>query len=299
MKILKPINLPVTKFILKRHYQASKELSSTKGAKRILVLAPHMDDETIGPGGVIRKHANEGAEVHCVFITDGSNSVSDLSKEELTNARMDEMEKVKNILGITDIHYLGLPDGHVESNKDTQKKLAEVIKSINPDLIYCTSFVDAHPDHTATATILSDVLKQTDNHNFAIRLYEINCPIPPKYINCVVDISDTVIEKDKAVDIFASQTIAFDGFLELNRLKSNLVQDEVSAVEAFFEPSISMFIHHCDRLREDKQPFPEIFKQANRTDTLLWAIYKNFKRKQMFYEDSLKDYEYLKLRKSS
>ncbi|RYG71928.1 PIG-L family deacetylase [Lentibacillus lipolyticus] len=287
MTILKPINIPLTRFLLRRHYSGSKTLADTKQARRVLVLAPHMDDETIGPGGVIRQHANEGADVHCVFVTDGSNSVSDLSKEDLMSARMQEMEQVKHILGIKQIHYLGLPDGKVESNQEAKEKFHAIINQIQPDIIYSTSFIDAHPDHTETARILADVLREAEHPGLTIRLYEINCPIPPAYINCVMDISDTLPAKEQAISKFSSQAIAFDGFLELNRLKTNLVQEDVRSAETFFEPSITAFIQHCDHLENVKKTFPVLFKQANRTDTLLWAIYKNSSRKKQLYAQSL------------
>ncbi|TMN21954.1 PIG-L deacetylase family protein [Lentibacillus cibarius] len=287
MTILKPINIPLTRLLLRRHYSGSKTLSDTKQAKRVLVLAPHMDDETIGPGGAIRLHANEGADVHCVFVTDGSNSVSELSKEDLMTLRMQEMEQVQDILGINRIHYLGLPDGKVTSNGEAKDKFYEQINSLQPDIIYCPSFIDAHPDHTETAQILADVLKENDMPDITIRLYEINCPIPPDYINCVMDISATLPEKEQAISEFSSQAIAFDGFLELNRLKTNLTNADIQSAEIFFEPSISTFIQHCDNLEIYKDLFPSLFKQANRTDTLLWAIYKNLKRKRELYAQSL------------
>ncbi|WP_277679956.1 PIG-L deacetylase family protein [Gracilibacillus dipsosauri] len=286
MTILRPINIPITNAILKRHYHRNMELSNTKGAKRVLVFAPHMDDETIGPGGVIRKHALEGAEVHCVFVTDGSNSVSNLSKEELIRARMQEMEEVKDILGIHDIKYLGLPDGNVTNNEESRKLFLEVIQSVQPDMVYCTSFVDAHPDHTETANILADILKENEELDCTLRLYEINCPIPPDFINCIVDISDTWKDKARAMDVFSSQAIAFDGFLTLNRLKANLLEEKVHAVEVFVEPSRDQFIRHCEKLRSKKETFPTAFKQANRTDTLLWAIYHHLKYKLSLYEES-------------
>ncbi|MUV37323.1 hypothetical protein JNUCC1_01129 [Lentibacillus sp. JNUCC-1] len=287
MNLLKPVNLPITKYVLKKHYENGKALSTTNNAKRILVLAPHADDETIGPGGVIRKHANDGAEIHCAFITDGSNSVSDLSRDELIEARLKETEAVRSILGIHMIHYLGLPDGHVFNTEYAQGIFQDLIDTVKPDIIYCTSFIDAHPDHTATAGILASVLENTEQRDLIIRLYEVNCPIPPEYINCVMDISETLKEKEAAVDVFASQTIAFDGFIELNKKKAQLVHEDIAAAEVFFEPSIETFVQHCKRLEQDASKFKNLFKQANRTDTLMWAIYKNLSVKKQLYEKSL------------
>ncbi|MDC3416705.1 PIG-L deacetylase family protein [Aquibacillus salsiterrae] len=286
INMVKPINIPVTKLILKKHYQANKPLSGTNNAMRVLILAPHMDDETIGPGGTVRLHANEGAEIHCVFITDGSNSVSDLPKEELTKARQQEIDSVKDILGLTAIHYMGLPDGNVTSNELSQHKLKDMIMKINPDLIYCPLFVDAHRDHTATAQLLADTLEQLPAVDCAIRQYEINCAIPPEQINCIVDISDVYNVKEAAIEKFESQAIAFDGFLALNRIKANLVTQRIVAVESFLEHTTANYKQHAKKINQDTYNFSKLFKQINRTDTLLWAIYKNLNVKQTIYRKS-------------
>ncbi|WP_337017441.1 PIG-L family deacetylase [Oceanobacillus massiliensis] len=291
IKLMRPLNVPITKFILKRHYSERKQLSTNEHAERILILAPHMDDETIGPGGTIKKHAKNGAEIHCVFITDGSNSVSDLSKEELIRARKEEIEVVKDILGIKQVHYFSLPDGKVESNETSQQMLLELIKQIDPDIIYSTLFIDAHPDHTATAEILADTTKKIKNPRFLVRLYEINCAIPPKYVNCVADISSTIGDKMEAMDKFVSQAIAFDGFITLNMLKKHLVakEESVKATEVFLELDSKSLISHRELIALHKgKDFHSVFKQINRTDTLLWAIFQNYRLKLHLYNETLR-----------
>lgn len=287
LQIAKPINYPITRLLVQRYYSGNKSLSGTNNAKKILVLAPHMDDETIGLGGTIKKHAEEGAEIHVTLITDGSNSVSSLSKEALTKKRMEEMQQVKDLLGITNIIYMGLPDGEVESTEMAKEKLANIIKEIQPDLIYSTLFVDAHHDHTETAILLANVVKELDQAPFKIRLYEINCAIPPEYINCVVDIGQTFASKKQAIDSFQSQAIAFDGFIALNKWKTNIVKEEANAVEVFIELSPETLINCKEAIEPYKEAFPRLFKQINRTDTLLWAIYQNSKKKNKLYARSL------------
>ncbi|UOQ45700.1 PIG-L family deacetylase [Halobacillus salinarum] len=280
-----PIINPITKSVLKKHYHADRQLSEPGSYERVVVFAPHMDDETIGAGGTIRRHIEAGAEVYCIFSTDGSNSESSLPKEELSQMRKQEMERVNEILGMKAIYYMDLPDGRVQSTEEAQHKLVKLLEDINPDLIYCTPYVDAHPDHTGTTAILSDALKIWKKNELTLRLYEINCPIPPDEINCVIDISSTFDTKKRAIDIFASQTIAFDGFLELNRLKTGLVKEKAKAVEVFIEVTPEDFILQFDKLRKESYPYHQMFKQANRTVTLLWAIYKNHRQKKRIYKE--------------
>ncbi|WP_163539682.1 PIG-L family deacetylase [Gracilibacillus sp. YIM 98692] len=287
LNILKPVNYPITKHFLSKYYQADNASAGTRNAKKVLVLAPHMDDETIGLGGTIKKHADEGADVYVTLITDGSNSVSSLSKEALTKKRLEEMEKVKSLLGIKDILYMGIPDGNVKSIEESQQKLQNIIEQTQPDIIYSTLFVDAHTDHTETAILLTDVIKRLSEPAFVVRLYEINCAIPPKYINCVVDISDTFDVKKHAIDTFQSQAIAFDGFIALNKWKSNLVKEKVEAAEVFLECQPQELEKQRQVTEQYKNQYPKIFKQINRTDTLLWAIFQSEKKKTQLYDQSI------------
>ncbi|REJ08777.1 PIG-L deacetylase family protein [Halobacillus trueperi] len=287
MNIARPVNRPVTRRILKRHYSADLEVTSVEGEKKVLVLAPHMDDETIGPGATLRKHADHGAEIHCLFMTDGGGSVSDLSEEELKQSRKDEIHQVMDILKLSDVSYMDLPDGGVSSSEENIQFLKQKIEEVSPDVIYTTPYVDAHTDHTATAQLLADTLKQM-GYQGKVRMYEINCAFPPDFINCLVDTSDQFGKKVQATEVFASQAIAFDGFLELNQLKGNLAKPSVQSAEGFIQLDKDAFIKHCDTLKEKEINFPKTFKQVNRTDTLLWAIFKNYDQKKDFYRHSIK-----------
>ncbi|MYL36448.1 PIG-L deacetylase family protein [Halobacillus litoralis] len=287
MNAVRPVNAPMTKFILGRHYNADLMALKNEPVQKVLVLAPHMDDETIGPGGTLRQHADQGAEVHCVFITDGASSVSEMSAEELNAKRRQEIDKVKDILGLTDVTYLNLPDGGVTSTPDAVQYLKEKIETLSPDIIYTTPFIDAHTDHSATAKLLSDTLKRMDNVRSKIRMYEINCAFPPDSINCLVDTTEQHEKKVEATEVFDSQAIAFDGFLELNRYKGKLASDPVETAEAFIEWDKSNFVKHVDVLDQMGYDFPEKFKQVNRTDTLLWAIFKNYAMKKDLYRKTI------------
>ena len=71
MKNAAPVLNPAIKTSLKRFYKANKPLTPLEPAERVLVFAPHIDDETIGLGGTIRRYADSGAHVTIAIITDG------------------------------------------------------------------------------------------------------------------------------------------------------------------------------------------------------------------------------------
>ena len=78
--------------------------------RRVLVLAPHQDDETLGCGGMIRIRRDEGAVVHVAFLTDGMTSGAG---EELVGVRRNEAESAMALLGVdgSQVTFLGFPDG--------------------------------------------------------------------------------------------------------------------------------------------------------------------------------------------
>ncbi len=284
LKSAEPVVVPVTRLLMKKHYQNSQKTASVVPNQHILVLAPHMDDETIGLGGTIRRHADTGSQVTCLFITDGGRSVSRLPGKELAVLRKAEISQVQPILGIDQVVYCDLPDGDVGNRPDLSGTIAEHIKRLQPDIIYSTTFVDAHPDHVATAEALAGALEQVDSINPLIRLYEINCPFPPAAINCLIDISETLPAKRRAIGVFQSQAIAFDGFLELNRMKAHLAENAIDAAEGFLQLSSKEFQEIMQAIKNENYDYPKLFKQANRTVTLLWAIYKNHRLKKRIYQ---------------
>ena len=283
IKISSPIVLPVTRAMLKNYYKANQQPAQLT-EKRVLILAPHVDDETIGAGGTIQLHKQNGAKIHCVFLTDGAKSQSNLTLEQLMEQRKEEAKKVQQLLDIDELSFYDLPDGQVDSNPHSQQLLENTIETFKPDVIYCPTFIDCHNDHVATGRIVADVLAEMPNEQPKIRLYEINCLIPPKYINCVVDISSTFEKKLAAIEIFRSQAIDFDGFIELSKLKTGLLTEKVKAVETFYELPKLDFIRIYQQLDTEAHNYSSYFKQVNKAETLLWGTFKNEQLKRSLYE---------------
>ncbi|WP_422123965.1 PIG-L deacetylase family protein [Planococcus sp. X10-3] len=285
MKAASPLLAQPIVSSLKRFYRSNREITPLGDARRVLVFAPHIDDETIGVGGTIRKHVSNGAEVHIAVITDGKNSNSSSSQQQnLANIRKDELYAIQDSLGFSSITYLELPDGEVK-NADSSAPLQQVIEQLKPDMIYTPSLIDAHPDHVYSAHLLADALEESAASGVTVREYEINCPVPPEEINCVIDITAEFPVKKRATEAFKSQVIAFDGFLALSSIKASLIKDpSIKYVETFIESKSSEFIRAAKNLRMQDRNYQLHFKQANRTVTLRWAIFKNIKMKRAFYQ---------------
>lgn len=288
LNIVKPVISPWNRATLKKFYSGQHPLTEmNKPGVKVLFLAPHVDDETIGAGGTIIRHVQQEDEVTVIYMTDGAKSVTSLPREQLVAARKEEAKKVKDILGFQHMSFFDLPDGEVKSTPKVQERLLKVMKEIEPDYIYCPTFVDCHSDHIATAEIVADTLGKYGK-NCMVRLYEINCPIPPESINVIIDISNEVETKDKAIDIFTSQAIDFDGFQELSRIKTALlgnVFEKVRAVETFLEIPSSEYMKEAKAVIEKGRNYNDFFKQVNKAVTLGVRVRKNAVQKQKFYQD--------------
>ncbi|WP_017380212.1 PIG-L deacetylase family protein [Paenisporosarcina sp. TG-14] len=281
IKALNPLAIPLTKIILKGFYKGNLPVTNLEQLKNVVVFSPHVDDETIGLGGTIKKYADQQTKVHVITVTDGGKSNRHVNN--LSAMRKQELKVIQPILGISSLTFLEYPDGHVNQVQSSEDFI-KVIEEFKPEIIYTTSFVDAHTDHTATAHILADALKTANHQPRMVRQYEINCPVPPEFINCVIDITNENKAKQQAITYFKSQVIAFDGFILLSKLKSSIISQGPSIVETFIESSVANFINQSDLLKSNNSlDFSHDFKQANRSSTLLLAVFKNLERKRKIY----------------
>src|SRR5688572_8634966 len=80
--------------------------------ERLLVLAPHPDDEVIGCGGLLAQHLQERRSVRIVVATDGAAGGA-------TQEREDETRRGLEVIGgDADLHFLGLPDRQLNAKSD-------------------------------------------------------------------------------------------------------------------------------------------------------------------------------------
>ena len=136
-------------------------------AARILVLAPHMDDETLGCGGTMLLHASK-PDVHCLFATDGAASPAPLLPwlgridGGLAAARRREALAAAATIGVPaeNLRFLDLPDGKLTARRqDLLRALAEAVAAIEPEFVFAPFRYDVHPDHVALNRAARDVLR--------------------------------------------------------------------------------------------------------------------------------------------
>jgi LmbE family N-acetylglucosaminyl deacetylase len=134
---------------------------------RILVIAPHPDDEILGLGGSMLKMIEAGTKVYVLYLTDGENSGVWPDKEEIKLQRILLSQKVCTRIGIdnSNITRLHLPDGNVPNYtgigfNEVVKPIREIIETIKPNAVFVTHPLEYWPfDHVVAAEIACEAVK--------------------------------------------------------------------------------------------------------------------------------------------
>jgi LmbE family N-acetylglucosaminyl deacetylase len=119
--------------------------------RRVVVVAAHPDDETLGASGLLQHLHERGSAVELVVATDGEAAFPRLSapeRAELGRVRRAELHDSLRLQGAGDIpvHWLGLPDsGLAEHRAELAERLAELL--VDADLCLAPWSGDPHPDH--------------------------------------------------------------------------------------------------------------------------------------------------------
>lgn len=127
---------------------------------RVVVLAAHPDDETLGAGGLIAHLASAGSDVHVVVATAGEAShprSSTVTPTELAERRAREVcDAVRELAPRAQVHLIGLPDGRLVEHR--AQLVAVLQQLIEPGCWLVAPWRgDAHPDHDAAGQAASTV----------------------------------------------------------------------------------------------------------------------------------------------
>jgi len=193
------------------------------GTMNILVVAPHPDDESLGCGGVIHRHAARGARVTAVFLTSGELGLKHLQREEAWRIREAEARAAASILGIADVRFLRCPDWQLlDALEPTAALLRPILATETPHVLYLPHPQESHPDHQAAAAIVALAL---NGRKPPQELYGYEVWTPLSVYDEVRDISAAMPRKLRAVRCYRSQVagIRYDRAVQgLNRYRGVL-----------------------------------------------------------------------------
>ena len=204
---------------------------------RVLVFAPHPDDEIAGPGGCLALHARAGDPVRVVVASTGGAGDPDGLYDKATYPALRQAESRAGLreLGVDDVVYWGQPDNCVLSASDFElgTQLADAaIRAFAPTLIYLPWECEGHPDHHALHVIVVAAMARVGYRGEA-RGYEVwNAMVP----DLVVDITAVAERKRAAIRAHGSQVRYTDfehSILGLNAYRSMVHAHGRGHCEAF------------------------------------------------------------------
>ena len=190
-----------------------------KNKKRVLVVAPHPDDETLGVGGTIAKYSAQGDEVFVLMV---SGHLPPIYSRKAYEETVSEAYSAFSVLGVEKSEFLEIPATMIGDQPlhEVNARISKVVNDFNPHIVLCP-YPDRHIDHRL---VFDSVMVATRPVGVGIDIeivaaYETlsethwNAPhIEPNFTpNWVVDISDHISEKLNALECYKSQISEFPG----------------------------------------------------------------------------------------
>jgi LmbE family N-acetylglucosaminyl deacetylase len=166
----------------------------------VLVVCAHPDDEAIGCGGALRRHALDGDDITAVFLTSGEAGGHGIQDAGAT--REAEALAAGAILGLSRLEFWREPDGGLRARNAVVSRVSELISRLEPALLYAPHSRDDHPDHRAAARIVASAVAASASRAER-RHFEIWSPLA--HIAEVVDISAVIDDKLRAIRAYSSQ----------------------------------------------------------------------------------------------
>ena len=190
-----------------------------KNKKRVLVVAPHPDDETLGVGGTIAKYSAQGDEVFVLMV---SGHLPPIYSRKAYEETVSEAYSAFSVLGVKKSEFLEIPATMIGDQPlhEVNGRISKVVNDFNPHIVLCP-YPDRHIDHRL---VFDSVMVATRPVGVGkdikiVAAYETlsethwNAPhIEPNFTpNWVVDISDHISKKLKALECYKSQISEFPG----------------------------------------------------------------------------------------
>ncbi|MCL1141725.1 PIG-L deacetylase family protein [Shewanella gaetbuli] len=214
--------------------------------KSVLVVAPHADDESLGCGGTLLKHKQNGDEIHWLIVTNMS-SDSGYSEQAILK-RQHEVAAVTKQYGFKSVHQLAFSPAFLdtESKSNLVSAFSSIINQVKPQIVYSPFRNDVHSDHEVVFDIVASTTKSF-RYPFIEKilayetLSETDFNIKPGNAifspNVFVDISEFVEKKIAILSLYTSELGEFPFPRSLTAVKSlghiRGVQAGCESAEAF------------------------------------------------------------------
>ena len=180
----------------------------------VLAISVHPDDETLGCGGTLLKHQNQGDDVFWLILTDVSEGLG--YSQEFITKRQEQIKEVSREYQFNKTYNLGFPTTklYAVDFSEILTKISSVIQEVKPEIIYPVNRSDIHTDHQVAAKAVISSTKSFRNQ-FIKRILMYECiseteivpPLPENIFvaNVYSDISDFLERKIEIMEIYKSE----------------------------------------------------------------------------------------------
>jgi LmbE family N-acetylglucosaminyl deacetylase len=127
---------------------------------KVMVFAPHPDDDIIGCGGSIARHIYQGEQVAIVYLTSGEAGSLRCDASRLAALRENEAQQAAQLLGTSDLTFLRYQDGYLEYTQAGLDTIVGLIRQFKPNRIYLPHSQEAVPDHQTTYRLVSEGMRR-------------------------------------------------------------------------------------------------------------------------------------------
>ena len=209
--------------------------------ERVMVIAPHPDDEVIGCGGAIIKGLNQQF-YDIVYITNGE-------KGSLTErsdfAEIRRREAINNWKPYTNVHlhFMNLKDSDIQLELNSIKKINEIILSRRPDIIILPDISDNHLDHLACNLLIHEALLLISKTHIPIWGYEVWSVINP---DIVINITEYYQDKCQMIRNYSTQ------FQEFNYINLFTLNNKRTAIYGNLFANNTEKVHRIEQKRRMK-----------------------------------------------
>ena len=123
---------------------------------RVLAIMPHPDDIEILCAGTLLRLGEIGFEIHLATMTAGDKGSATLSRAEIAAIRREEAERASKVLGAASYRCLEFDDLEIVFDNTSRRKVAALLRAVDPFLVFTTPPHDYMFDHEITSQLVRD-----------------------------------------------------------------------------------------------------------------------------------------------
>jgi|SRR5262249_10894723 len=192
----------------------------------VLVVAAHPDDEALGCGGTMARHAKNGDRVRLIFVADGVNSRG--TNEDEIKRRRQAAERAASITGATILKFLPFPDQRLDTIP-----FLEIVQAIEkstadekPEIVYTHSIGDLNLDHRLVCSATLTAFRPTPGQSVKA-IYNFEVPSSSEWHfgvasfvpNRFVDITGFLPQKIAALEAYHEEMREFPHVRSIKSLR--------------------------------------------------------------------------------